>query len=273
MAKRPKAALTAKTADKHVLYEASVQCPEAEIDFVDKTFRRLRGRYAVSLREDFCGTAATACEWVRRRPSNTSVGVDLHGPTLAWGKKHHVASLSEEAKQRLTLLKADVRSPGSPAASGTDIVLAMNFSYWIFKTRQDLIGYFRSVHASLGKEGVFFLDHFGGWEAQRPQQERRKQKGFTYVWDQAEIDMISGQGTCKIHFEFKDGTRMKNAFTYSWRLWSLIEIREALVEAGFGPVTVYWEGDDGKGGGNGIFKPTKKGEACPCYVAYISAEK
>ncbi|MCA9297734.1 MAG: hypothetical protein KDA28_01630, partial [Phycisphaerales bacterium] len=63
-----KNALTAKTADRHILYQESVQNVEAEIDFVDEQFRKRRGRHARRLREDFCGTANTSCEWVRRRP-------------------------------------------------------------------------------------------------------------------------------------------------------------------------------------------------------------
>ncbi len=86
MAKRSKPALTAKTADKHILYEASVQCPEAEIDFVEKTFSKIRGRRASVLREDFCGTAATACEWVRRHATNRAVGVDLAGRPSRGGR-------------------------------------------------------------------------------------------------------------------------------------------------------------------------------------------
>ena len=52
--------------DKHAFYQQAVQCVEAEIDFVTETFRQLRQRPAVSLREDFCGTAQTTCEWVKR---------------------------------------------------------------------------------------------------------------------------------------------------------------------------------------------------------------
>ena len=54
----------ADKADKHVLYEDAVQCVEAEIDFVDDTFKKLRNRSARSLREDFCGTNNSSCEWV-----------------------------------------------------------------------------------------------------------------------------------------------------------------------------------------------------------------
>jgi hypothetical protein len=36
----------AERADRHRLYEKSVQCVEAEIDFVDETFTHLRDRKA-----------------------------------------------------------------------------------------------------------------------------------------------------------------------------------------------------------------------------------
>ena len=67
----------ASKADVHALYQQAVQCVEAEIDFVDETFAKLRRRRARRLREDFCGTASAACEWVRRRRTNRAVAVDI----------------------------------------------------------------------------------------------------------------------------------------------------------------------------------------------------
>jgi hypothetical protein len=67
---------------------------------------------------------------------------------------------------------------------------------------------------------------------------------------------------------------MKNAFCYEWRLWTLPEIREILLEAGFSRVTVYWEGTDEKTNeGNGEFSPAEHGEADDAYIVYIVAEK
>ena len=66
----------AEMADRHDLYQRSVQCTESEIDFVDETFKALHKRKAHRLREDFCGTAATSAEWVRRRRTNYAFGVD-----------------------------------------------------------------------------------------------------------------------------------------------------------------------------------------------------
>ena len=67
----------ANQADRYVLYEKAVQCVEAEIDMVDETFQSLRSRTARNLREDFCGTANTSCEWVQRRDDNQAYAVDL----------------------------------------------------------------------------------------------------------------------------------------------------------------------------------------------------
>jgi len=104
--------------------------------------------------------------------------------------------------------------------------------------------------------------------------ERRRIKGgFTYVWEQASFDPISNEQVAHISFSFPDKTTIKRAFTYRWRLWTIPEIREMLETAGFKDVTVYWEGDDNKGGGNGVFKPAKKGEDGPSFIVYISAAK
>jgi hypothetical protein len=165
-----------------------------------------------------------------------------------------------------------------------DCVLAMNFSYWLFKTRDQMREYFRAVRDSLADGGVFFLDHYGGSETMTEMVEKRdiepgKGRKFVYEWDQASYNPITGDMTCRIHFRFPDRTRMKNAFEYHWRLWTLPEIRELLSEAGFSKVTVYWEGDEldkkgePTGEGSGEFSPSETGSADPAYISYITAEK
>jgi cyclopropane fatty-acyl-phospholipid synthase-like methyltransferase len=260
----------AAKADRHALYEDSVQCVEAEIDFVDDTFKSLRKRKATLLREDFSGTANTSCEWVRRRKRNRAIAVDLDRDVQAWGKKHHVAKLGK-ARDRITLLNENVLDVKTEPV---DVVLAMNFSYWLFKERDQLRRYFQNVREGLVEDGVFFLDAYGGSEAYKEMRERTKYDDFTYIWDQASYDPITGDMICKIHFSFPDGSRMKNAFTYDWRLWTLPEVREILVEAGFQRVTVYWQGEDEDGDeGNGEFEPAEHGEADEAWIVYITAEK
>jgi hypothetical protein len=78
---------------------------------------------------------------------------------------------------------------------------------------------------------------------------------------------------CHIHFKFPDGSKIKKAFTYEWRLWTAPELRELLLEAGFSKATVYWEGEDEDGEGNGEFTPDEKGVADYAWIAYVVAEK
>ena len=76
--------ITAKTADINDLYERSVQCPESEVDLLFQAWDELRGREPRTLREDFCGTAAIAREWVRRNDSCTVLGIDMDSEVLGW---------------------------------------------------------------------------------------------------------------------------------------------------------------------------------------------
>lgn len=267
---RPRKPRKADTADRHALYERSVQNTDHEYDFLNSAFRRLRGRTAHRLREDFCGTAQMSCEWVKRRRSNQATGVDIDAAVLAWGSAHNVSRLAPSAQRRLRLLQADVRTVRAPPA---DIVIAMNFSYQIFKTREALRGYFQQARQGLVKDGVFFIDAFGGYDAIREMRERTEHRGFTYIWDQARYDPITGDIVCHIHFAFPDGSRLNKAFTYEWRLWTLPELKELLLEAGFKRVTVYWQGTDRKGEPNGVFEPATSGESDPAWIAFLSAEK
>lgn len=271
-----KTARRAERADKQRLYLSAVQCAEAEVEFVSATFRRLRGRQATRLREDFCGTGAVACEWASRRPENRAVGLDIDGATLDWGKRYILSRLKPAPARRVTFLRRNVLRPGREG-SRMDAVLAMNFSWQIFKTRRALLEYFRSVRRSMVKDGVFFLDICGGWESCREQKDTRRIAGggggFTYIWDQARFDPITGDLLCHIHFRFPDGSSVRKAFTYDWRLWTIPEVRDVLADAGFESSGVYWEGDDDKGGGNGVFTREEKAEQCPSFVAYIVAAK
>lgn len=272
--KQPRSTRKAKTmaekADRHDLYQRAVQCVESEIDFIDETFATLRGRKAVSLREDFCGSANTSCEWVRRRAGNTALGVDLDAEVLAWGEQHNRSKLGKHAG-RLTLVQRDVLEVRHPPV---DTVLAMNFSYWILQQRSTLRRYFRQVRDALVDDGVFFLDCYGGYEAFREMKERTKHDKFTYVWDQAKYNPVSGTMHCHIHFHFPDGSKLNKAFSYEWRLWTLPEIRELLEEAGFSRVTVWWQGwDEDEKDGNGEFSMVEDADADAAWVSYVVAEK
>ena len=263
----------ADLADRHHLYQLAVQCVEAEIDMVDATYKRIRGRRAKVLREDFCGTGNTSCEWVRRRKTNSAIGVDINAEVLRWGRRHNIAKLNAHQRGRIQLRQRDVLKSGDLQA---DIVLAMNFSYMLLKTRDQLRAYFAQVHKGLADDGIFMLDNYGGHDSWRTVKEKTKFKsdGFTYVWEHKKFNPITFAAICAIHFRFPDKSKIKNAFRYDWRMWTLPEIRETLLEAGFKNPTVYWEGTDAETGeGNDIFLPAEVGDDDPSWVVYISAEK
>lgn len=260
----------AERADRFQLYERAVQCPEAEVDFLDTTFWRLRHRLPRVLREDFCGAGALCCEWVRRRVVNRALGVDIDGEVLAWGRQHHLAGMEPALAQRVQLLQQDVLEVETAPA---DIICALNFSYWLLVGRARLKQYFIRVLHALAEGGVFFLDAYGGYDSFREIVEEREFDTFSYVWEQEKFDPISGRLICHIHFRFPDGSRLERAFSYDWRLWTLPEIRELLAEAGFDNITVYWQGWDRQGQPNGAFLPVTEGKADAGWICYLTAEK
>ncbi len=260
--------LTARNADRHVLYEESVQDVEHEAGFLARTYEKIRGTPPLSLREDFCGSALLCAEWVKKR-GRTATGVDFDAEVLAYGTKRNLSKIGEPG-DRVTLLQQDVRAkvPGT-----FDVTVALNFSYFVFKTREDLRSYFESARRSMKKDGLFFIDLYGGYESFKPMAERRRIKGFSYVWDQSIVDPITGFVTNYIHFEFPDGSRMAKAFTYEWRLWTIPELLEVLKEAGFSKSTVYWEDADANGEGTGRFRPKTSAEQEAAFVSYIISEQ
>ena len=266
-----KAWRTAATSDHHELYELSVQTPKEEVEFIDKVFKSITNRLPATFREDFCGTHILSSAWVIRRATNHAYGVDLDPSVLAWGAAHRKQQLSPGAHKRLHTVQGNVLSHKGDLV---DVVAAFNFSYYIFKKRAELLRYFKFARTRLKKDGVFFLDCYGGYESFSEQNEERNLDGFTYIWDTAKYNPISGEVLNHIHFKFPDGTQIRKAFTYDWRLWTIAELQELLADAGFKRSTVYWEGTDhATGGGNGIFRKATQGEACAGWIAYIAAEK
>jgi SAM-dependent methyltransferase len=260
----------ASAADKHLLYQESVQDTGPEIRFMSDTFRRLTGRRAQSLREDFCGTALLSADWVRscRKGQRSATGIDICPEVLAWGQHHNVAPLGKRAGQ-IRLIQQDVRQP---MAARHDLIAALNFSYWIFKSRDAMRDYFERARRGLVSDGLLILDAYGGWEASQPVRERRSiGRGVTYVWDQDQIDPITGSVVNHIHFEFRDGSKLRNAFTYEWRLWTLPELQELLTEAGYSEVRVYWdvaEDDDDM-----EYRHCLASENHPGWLAYLVARR
>jgi hypothetical protein len=271
-ANRTRKKTLAAQADKYALYLKSVQEPSVEVAFFDRTFRRLFRRAPVTLREDFCGAAAICYEWARYSKKHRAVGIDLDAEPLAWGQEHLTEKIDAATLSRVTLLQQDVRDVSGPKG---DIVAAQNFSFWVFKTRPEVVEYFRAALKNLGRQGMLILDMMGGYDLLKQDQEDVKSyRGFKYIWEQERFDPLTHDALFHIHFRFPDGSEIKRAFTYDWRLWTIPEVREMLLEAGFDGVDVYWEDCDKKtGNGNGVFRRRERGTNDPSWVTYVMGIK
>lgn len=255
--------------DKYKLYSAAVQSPETDVVFLRDTYKELRKKAPESMREDFCGTYALSCEWVKLNPKHRAVGVDLDPEPIAYGTEHYYSKLKLDQRLRLEILNANVMDPNLPKV---DLVAAMNFSYFIFKSRSAIMEYFKNVLRTLNKDGIFILDLFGGSLCHDAIEEKTKRKGFTYYWDQKNFDPVTNFAEFAIHFKLDGGKKQLDQFTYDWRMWTIPELREILAEVGFKKTHVYWEGTNKQGGGDGVFKRVDKGESCQSWIAYIAAE-
>lgn len=265
---------TAANADKYELYQLAVQSADTDVEFLMKTYEDINGKPALHLREDFCGTALICCDWVCRGEQFTAEGYDLDPEPLEWGKQHNFAKvIKKDAEDRIQLFLEDARAPGRKAP---DVRIAQNFSYWLFREREELLNYFKLAHDSLAEDGLFVIDLYGGTEGTEEMLEERKiEGGFTYVWDQDAYYPGTAEFFCKIHFKFRDGTELKDAFEYHWRVWGMAELKDLLLEAGFQSSTSYFEGDDEEDEeeGNGIFEPDQRGENCESWIGYLVSQK
>lgn len=256
--------------DKYELYSKSVQSPETDVEFLRDTYKSIRGVLPKTLCEDFCGTFMISCEWVKLHKNFKAIGIDLDLEPIAYGKSKYLSKLKPEQQSRLQLIQSDVMNSELPK---TDIVLAANFSYFVFRDRARMREYFSHVRERVNDTGIFVMDCFGGSHCFDSNEENTKHKDFTYYWEQLDFDPVSNRASFAIHFKPKGKKKFERVFTYDWRMWTIPELREILEEAGFSKTTVYWEGTKKDGTGNGIFKPAVVGESCQSWIAYIVAEK
>lgn len=257
-----------KAFDKYDLYKKAVQSPADDAKFLLEVFRELRGKSPRILREDFCGTAALCGEWVKLRPNHVAYGLDLDPEPIEYGRQHDHVRLSPTQKKRLHLLEKNVLDKDLPKA---DLSVALNFSYFLFKTRPLMKQFLSNVRRGLRPGGLAVFDVFGGTQCHDAIEDRTNHGKFTYYWDQTGFDPVSNEAMFHIHFRV-GRRKYERVFTYDWRLWTIPELREMMEEAGFKKTHIYWEGTARDGSGNGDFTRVEKGEACLSWICYIVAE-
>jgi SAM-dependent methyltransferase len=256
--------------DKYEYYQRAVQSPDVDAAFLDRVYRELRQKEPQILREDFCAAFALCCHWALLSPEKQALGVDLDAEPLEYGRQNYLSKLPADAQARVQTLQTDVLNPELPAA---DVIAALNFSYFGFKDRPTLKRYFETCFHSLKDQGILVLDCFGGPACMEPNEHETEYDDFSYYWDQDSYDPISNEAKFAIHFRIHGQKKLKDCFTYDWRLWSLAELRDLMEEVGFRKIHYYWEGTDENGEGDGEYTKVDQGEICESWVAYIVGEK
>src|SRR3954464_11128846 len=96
--KQKSSKFSAKTADKHDLYQRSVQDAATEVYFINRAYKTTHDRSPLTLREDFWSPALLCAEWVRTLPTRSAVGIDIDKKVLACVTEHNIAPLGERSE-------------------------------------------------------------------------------------------------------------------------------------------------------------------------------
>ena len=252
------------------LYLQAVQHPENEVFHLSRINKMFRKKPIRFFKEDFCSFAANSCEWLKFHPKSTAVGVDLDERALDFAHKYAQETLTPKLRQRLILLKRNVLASISYRF---DLICALNFSYNIFKRREDLKLYFKQTHRSLEKSGLFVLDVMGGFDCLKPHKQVRKiSSQLTYTWECLDYNILNAHTHYRINFRHK-GKLFQNVFTYDWRLWSLPELVDLLKETGFNRVEILWEKENANGQGTGKYYVPQHEENIDVWICYLVAQK
>jgi hypothetical protein len=226
----------AKVLDKHALYELTVQSPRTLVSFL----RTIHGAIPRVLGEDFAGTAALSRAWIAAVESGTAIAID-----------HDADVLTRAAEvPGLTCIRCDLRGEIPHDGEPLDILFVGNFSIGELQTRGELIAYLRRARERLARGGVFVCDTYGGESAFRVGAIERTHIApdgalIRYTWEQREADATTARVVNALHFRvLRNGEvaqEFTDAFVYRWRLWSVPELRDALLEAGFASAEVHAE--------------------------------
>lgn len=222
--------MTQPDLDKYACYEACVQSPADLVPLL----RAIHGADPRVLAEDFAGTAALSLAWVERVDGGRAIATD-HDPAPLGRHPGHA---------RVLRRVCDVLDAGDVA----DVLFVGNFSIGYHHTRADLLAYLRHARGRLEAGGSLVCDTYGGESAFLTGAVHRLHPGpgattIRYTWEQRAADPLTGRVLDVLSFRVeRAGTivqELPDAFVYDWRLWSVPELRDAMIEAGFTTTEVY----------------------------------
>ncbi len=265
------------------LYRWAVQDPITQARVLQLVWARTRpGHVPTLLREDFAGTAMDSIAWVALSEGREALAVEIDAPTVTWARARAHALLGARA-DRLMHVQGDVLRIGPPDVPAAHIVAALNYSIFTFVDRSVLREYFANARRGLQDDGVFVANAFGGPETMRAPVRRRlvaQRTGlpgetppppFDYEWEHGAYDAVTAVVDCRIHFVDAGPTRarVRDAFHYRYRMWSLPELVEIAREAGFRDAQVWQHTHDAEAG---VFLgPVTRLDAPDRWTAYLVA--
>lgn len=250
--------------DRFECYELCVQSPRHVVGFLRALFLAENGSDPTVLGEDFSGTCAVARRWCKELDGASAVCVDFDREALAWAR----ARASDDAVvNQIRFVHADCFTEAGATAHAAatnepsrdlpcDVCFVGNFSIGYAHDRSTLVRYLARTRERLlrGRHGfsggVFVCDTYGGAGAftlggiERTHPGRRGEV-IRYAWAHEHADPTTAMVTNSISLRVeRDGeivAEYPRAFEYHWRLWSIAELREAMLEVGFERTSVYLE--------------------------------
>jgi hypothetical protein len=167
--------------------------------------------------------------------------------------------LNPQEQERIEIVRGDClgvqNAPESRNdASAADVIFVGNFSIGYIFERGALVQYLAACKQRLDRGnggfggGVFCCDLYGGASAFKLGgiERRHPSRGreiIRYAWQHELADPRTAMVTNSISFRVEvDGDivqQLPRAFVYTWRLWSLRELADAMQEAGFVEVQIY----------------------------------
>lgn len=218
------------TPDRFDFYERAAQDPDRQARFLRALCADPRAPGALG--EDFSAAGAISRAWIDLHPDNRAVCVD-HDPAPLERLRRRASDPA-----RLLIRRADVRA----VRDKVNVLAVLNFSICEFHHRDDLVDYLRHARRRLGPADPLVIDIYAGTDALvTGESDVELRDGVRYVWEQRAANPLTGRVVNAMHFFPQDDPPLQDAFVYDWRLWSVPELRDALLEAGFHALDIYTE--------------------------------
>ncbi|MCA9279770.1 MAG: hypothetical protein H6815_09310 [Phycisphaeraceae bacterium] len=225
--------------DKYDLYQLCVQLPETDIAVLCAIHAWFANRQSVAshplvFSDEFAGPGALARQWVKAVTDSHAFAIDADPEPLE--RAYDI--------ERVTPVCANVMDVHEKA----DIIAGLNFAICEWHARSDLLAYLKHARSRLLPHGFFACDLYVGSDSLMTGEIVQQFAGpdgedIEYCWEQQHVDLLTNRVQNALHFVVtkSDGavTEFPSAFEYDWRLWSIVELRDAMHEAGFAQVEVF----------------------------------